>query len=87
MNEATRNLVIQKPQRRPEPTGVFSLRSPARPNPLALATVEIMAIDQPAGRITINAIDCLDSTPLVDVKPWRRSMDVPPDGAAKLESE
>lgn len=81
MNAAPRDLVIQKPHRRPEPTGVFSLRSPARPNPIALATVEIIAIDQAAGRITIDAIDCLDGTPLVDVKPWRQGMDVPPDGA------
>jgi tRNA-Thr(GGU) m(6)t(6)A37 methyltransferase TsaA len=81
MNEAPRDIVIQKPHRRPEPTGVFSLRSPARPNPIALATVEIIAIDHAAGRITIDAIDCLDGTPLVDVKPWRQSMDVPPDGA------
>ena len=81
MNEAPRDIVIQKPHRRPEATGVFSLRSPARPNPIALATVEIIAIDHAAGRITIDAIDCLDGTPLVDVKPWRQGMDVPPDGA------
>ena len=81
MNEAPRDIVIQKPHRRPEPTGVFSLRSPARPNPIALATVGIIAIDKTAGRITIDAIDCLDGTPLVDVKPWRQGMDVPPDGA------
>lgn len=44
MNQAPRDLVIQKPHRRPDPTGVFSLRSPARPNPIALATVEILAL-------------------------------------------
>jgi tRNA-Thr(GGU) m(6)t(6)A37 methyltransferase TsaA len=77
MNEAPRDLVIQKPHRRPAPTGVFALRSPARPNPIALATVEILALDQAAGRIEIDAIDCRDGTPLLDLKPWRPQIDVP----------
>lgn len=79
MSEAPRGLVIQKPHRRPQPTGVFSLRSPARPNPIALATVKILSLDQAAGRIEIDAIDCLDGTPLLDLKPWRPQMDLPAD--------
>ncbi len=77
MNQAPRDLIIQKPHRRPQPTGVFSLRSPARPNPIALATVEILSLDQSNGLIEIDAIDCLDATPLLDLKPWRSQMDVP----------
>lgn len=78
MDRSRRDLVVQAPRRRPDPSGVFALRSPARPNPIALATVEILAIDQASGRLTIDAIDCLDGTPLVDIKPWREVMDVPP---------
>lgn len=75
MNEAKRNLILQKPRHRPEPTGVYALRSPARPNPIALSTVRIIDIDQATGSITIDAIDCVDGTPLVDIKPWIGTVD------------
>ena len=70
MQEARRDLIVQCPRRRIDPAGVFALRSPARPNPIALATVGIISVDQAAGRIAIDAIDCLDGTPLLDIKPW-----------------
>ena len=70
MNQSRRDLIVQCPRHSPDPRGVFSLRSPVRPNPLAMSTVQILDIDQPAGRITIDAIDCLDNTPLIDIKPW-----------------
>ena len=75
MHDARRDLIVQKPRRRPEATGVFALRSPVRPNPIALAGVRILDIDPKAGRITIDAIDCLDGTPLLDIKPWLESVD------------
>ncbi len=76
MQEARRDLIVQKPKHKPEPTGVFALRSPVRPNPIAIATVRIVDVDQTAGRITIDAIDCLDCTPLLDIKPWFETLDV-----------
>ena len=75
MQEARRDLIVQKPIHKPEPTGVFALRSPARPNPIAIATVRIVDVDQAAGRITIDAIDCVDCTPLLDIKPWSETLD------------
>jgi tRNA-Thr(GGU) m(6)t(6)A37 methyltransferase TsaA len=75
MGEARRDLIVQAPSHKPEPTGVFALRSPARPNPIALATVRILDIDQSAGRLTIDAIDCLDGTSLLDIKPWIETVD------------
>ena len=75
MQEARRNLIVQKPHHRPEPTGVFSLRSPARPNPIAIATSRVIRIDQNTGRITIDAIDCVNGTPLLDIKPWIKAVD------------
>jgi len=77
MHEARRDLVVQKPRHKTEPTGVFALRSPARPNPIALATVRVLDIDHTAGRITIDAIDCLNGTPLLDLKPWFETVDGP----------
>lgn len=75
MHDAHRNLIVQKPHHRPEPTGVFALRSPARPNPIALSTVRIVEIDHTTGSITIDAIDCLNGTALVDIKPWIEAVD------------
>lgn len=75
MGEARRDLIVQAPRHKPEPTGVFALRSPARPNPIALAIVRILDIDPAQGRITIDAIDCRDGTPILDIKPWIESID------------
>jgi tRNA-Thr(GGU) m(6)t(6)A37 methyltransferase TsaA len=78
MNRARRDLIAQIPRHgRSGPMGVFALRSPVRPNSIALATVTALDIDIEAGRIEIDAIDCLDGTPLLDVKPWFEEIDCP----------
>ena len=50
-------------------TGVFSTRSPDRPNPIGLHRVEIVAIDDTRGRIRVRNLEALDGTPVVDIKP------------------
>jgi tRNA-Thr(GGU) m(6)t(6)A37 methyltransferase TsaA len=47
--------------------GVFSTRSPDRPNPIGLHTVQILAID--GTRIRVRNLEALDRTPVVDIKP------------------
>jgi tRNA-Thr(GGU) m(6)t(6)A37 methyltransferase TsaA len=47
--------------------GVFSLRSPDRPNPIGLHPVEILAIS--GLRIQVSNLEAIDGTPVVDVKP------------------
>ncbi len=81
LHEAQRNLIVQSPSHAPEPSGVFSLRSPVRPNPISFAAVRVLSIDQKTGRIDIDAIDCLDETPLLDIKPYMASTDSIPDAA------
>ena len=51
-----------------EERGVFSTRSPERPNPIALSTVEIFSINE--NMVTVTAMDCIDGTPLLDIKPY-----------------
>ncbi|SDO37025.1 tRNA (N6-threonylcarbamoyladenosine(37)-N6)-methyltransferase TrmO [Lentzea jiangxiensis] len=51
---------------RPE-TGVFSTRSPDRPNPIGLHHVRIVAVD--GVRVRVAHLEALDGTPVVDVKP------------------
>lgn len=78
MHAADRDLLVQWPRHREAPVGTFALRSPARPNPIALAAVRLLSVDRAAGRLEIDAIDCLDGTPLLDIKPWLAGVDVPP---------
>ena len=82
MGSARRDLILQAPAHKPAPTGTFALRSPARPNPIALAVVRLLAIDAAAGVMTIDACDAFDGTPLIDIKPWLPSVDIPWDPAA-----
>lgn len=48
-------------------TGVFSTRSPNRPNPLGLHRVSVLEID--GHRIKVRPIEAIDGTPVVDIKP------------------
>ena len=69
MHRARRDLVLQTPFSTMRTTGTFALRSPVRPNPIASSIVELVAID---GRILkVRGLDCLDGTPLIDLKPER----------------
>jgi tRNA-Thr(GGU) m(6)t(6)A37 methyltransferase TsaA len=78
MNRARRDLLMQNPRHVDAPRGTFALRSPNRPNPVALSTVRITHLDPETGRIGIDAIDCLDGTPVVDIKPWLETVDIAP---------
>lgn len=75
---ARRDLAIQSPRHKPAPTGTFALRSPARPNPIAIATVRLLSVDPATGRVGIDATDAFDGTPLLDIKPYLPAVDIPP---------
>lgn len=77
MNNARRDLIRQAPRHVEGTRGTFALRSPVRPNPLAMSAVRITEIDTEKGVIGIDAIDCFDGTPLVDIKPWIETVDRP----------
>ena len=49
------------------PLGVFSTRSPNRPNPIGLHRVQILAID--GLRIQVSDLEAIDRTPILDIKP------------------
>ncbi|WP_433538602.1 tRNA (N6-threonylcarbamoyladenosine(37)-N6)-methyltransferase TrmO [Micromonospora sp. CA-249363] len=48
-------------------TGVFSTRSPHRPNPIGLHRVRVLAVD--GLRVEVADLEALDGTPVLDVKP------------------
>ena len=78
MDRGRRDLIVQSPRHAPELRGVFALRSPARPNPIAMAAVIITSINHQTGVVGIDATDAFDRTPVVDIKPWMAGIDVPP---------
>jgi tRNA-Thr(GGU) m(6)t(6)A37 methyltransferase TsaA len=50
------------------PRGVFATRAPKRPNPIGLSVVKLIGIQN--NRLTIENVDILDNTPLLDIKPY-----------------
>jgi tRNA-Thr(GGU) m(6)t(6)A37 methyltransferase TsaA len=69
LDRARRDVLAVHPRgdrARPE-QGVFSTRSPDRPNPIGLHRVTIVSIDGP--RMLVRNLEALDGTPVVDVKP------------------
>jgi tRNA-Thr(GGU) m(6)t(6)A37 methyltransferase TsaA len=79
LDQARRDLLIQAPRHSTKLASVFSLRTPVRPNPLGLHVVGLLGCDPESGRLEIDALDCLDQTPVLDIKPWRAGVDIPPD--------
>lgn len=78
VDRGVRNLIVQAPRHADSPKGTFALRSPVRPNPIALGTVIITSLDRDTGVIGIDATDAWDGTPVLDIKPWIDTVDVPP---------
>ncbi len=77
LDRAERDLLVQAPGHAPRPLGTFALRSPNRPNPIGFAAVPLRAI---AGNVvTVRGLDCLDGTPLLDLKPYLTTTDCHPD--------
>ena len=77
LDESPRDLIVQVPSHIGYPRGVFALRSPARPNPIGLAVVELMRIEGNA--VIVRGLDCRDRTPLLDIKPYFASTDAVPE--------
>ncbi len=76
-NEETRS-ILEAPQpykKAPAVMGIFATRSPIRPNPIALSTVQVLHINDEKGIIHIPYIDANDGTPVLDIKPYTPSLD------------
>jgi len=56
--------------------GIFSTRSPARPNPLAITTVELL--ERNGNVLRVRGLDAIDGSMLVDLKPFLPIYDIPP---------
>ena len=77
MDKSPRNLVLQVPGHYGVQRGTFALRSPARPNPIAMSVVKLLRVE--GNRLSVVGLDCLDGTPLIDIKPYFASTDSVPE--------
>jgi tRNA-Thr(GGU) m(6)t(6)A37 methyltransferase TsaA len=77
MDKARRDLVLQAPRHYAEQRGTFALRSPVRPNPIAVSVARLLRID--GNELSVVSLDCLNGTPLLDIKPYFASTDAVPD--------
>ncbi|HLU32792.1 MAG TPA: tRNA (N6-threonylcarbamoyladenosine(37)-N6)-methyltransferase TrmO [Natronosporangium sp.] len=69
LHQAQRDVLVVHPRGDPRNplTGVFSTRSPDRPNPVGLHRVRIVAVE--GTRVRVSDLEAIDGTPVVDVKP------------------
>jgi len=69
LDRADRDVLVTRPRDDPRNpvTGVFSTRSPDRPNPVGLHRVAVIAVD--GLRVQVDGLEALDGTPVIDVKP------------------
>jgi tRNA-Thr(GGU) m(6)t(6)A37 methyltransferase TsaA len=81
MNRSRRDLVLQVPRHYGIGRGTFALRSPARPNPIAMSVVRLLGVD--GTKLSVVGLDCLDDTPLLDIKPYFASTDAVPDAVVE----
>ena len=69
LHESRRGLALQAPKSDGNARGVFSLRTPVRPNPIGTSIVQLVKVEGPV--LLVRGLDCLDGTPLIDLKPDR----------------
>lgn len=63
-----------------EPAGIFATRGPKRPNPIGLSVVAFDGFAAP-GALRLRFLDCMDGTPLLDLKPYLRTTDSVPEAS------
>jgi tRNA (adenine37-N6)-methyltransferase len=69
LHESRRDLLLQSPRNDGRARGTFSLRSPARPNPIGTSVVKLISVR--GATLSVQGLDCLEETPLIDLKPDR----------------
>ncbi len=72
--------LLQKPFVEDTLRGIFSIRSPHRPNPIGISVVELVKIEK--NHLYFNHADMLDGTPLLDIKPFVPALDNRPNAGS-----
>ncbi len=77
LDQAKAPQLVFTPPFDPQPRGVFATRGPRRPNPIGMSVVAFDGFDGPA-RLKVRYLDCVDGTPLLDIKPYLATTDSEP---------
>jgi tRNA-Thr(GGU) m(6)t(6)A37 methyltransferase TsaA len=77
MDQAKPPELVFTPPFDPQPRGVFATRGPRRPNPIALSVVAFDGFAAP-DTLQVRYLDCIDNTPLIDIKPYLPTTDCEP---------
>ncbi len=80
LGQATPARLTFTPPFDPQPRGVFATRAPFRPNPIGMSIVAFDGFDG-SGTLKVRYLDCLDGTPLLDIKPYLPTTDSEPGAA------
>lgn len=76
LSEDTGSLMERRPYvKGPDELGVFATRSPMRPNPIAVSSVDIAYVDETAATVGLHYIDAYPGSPVLDLKPYTPSVD------------
>ncbi|MBC7636771.1 MAG: tRNA (N6-threonylcarbamoyladenosine(37)-N6)-methyltransferase TrmO [Acetobacteraceae bacterium] len=78
--------MIFTPPRDSEPRGVFATRTPRRPNPIGLSVVKFDGLAAP-GVLRVRYLDCVDGTPLIDIKPYLPTTDAEPAASMSFQGK
>lgn len=76
---------VRAPHLRGSRTGLFSTRSPFRPNPIGLSLVRLEAIQ--GNTLRLSGVDLVDGTPVLDIKPYLPQYDAPKSGVPICTAE
>ncbi len=75
--EFSAELLRQTPPHTGRQTGVFSICSPVRPNPVGMSVLEVLEVE--GGTVRVRGLDMLDGTPILDIKPYIADRILVPD--------
>jgi tRNA-Thr(GGU) m(6)t(6)A37 methyltransferase TsaA len=74
-DKADRNRLRAIPPKSKVEHGVFTIRSPDRPNPVSICLVDLLGIED--GVLRVRGLDAFDGTPVIDIKPYFMELDSP----------
>ncbi|MFV1441689.1 tRNA (N6-threonylcarbamoyladenosine(37)-N6)-methyltransferase TrmO [Phaeobacter sp. JH60H1] len=77
LHKSDRSALVRQARGSQVARGIFASRAPNRPNPIGLSAVQLL--DQSDGVLTISGLDCIDGTPVIDLKPVVPEEDARPD--------
>jgi tRNA-Thr(GGU) m(6)t(6)A37 methyltransferase TsaA len=77
--------MVFKPPFDDQPRGVFATRTPRRPNPIGLSVVRFEGFAAP-GVLNVRWLDCIDGTPLIDIKPYLVTTDCEPEATMGFQA-